>query len=100
MRVTSQRARRALVLTVGAAAGAALIAGCGSSSTKPTNLSMSISEKGKAASFQVPKSATGGLVDVSFKNNGKAPHGVQFIQYTGNHTSQEVLKTVGGNSNK
>jgi hypothetical protein len=99
MRVTSQRARRALVLTVAALAGAALIAGCGSSSTKPTKLSMSISEKGKAASFQVPKTATSGLVDLSFKNNGKAPHGVQLVQYTGNHTAQDVLKTIGGNSN-
>jgi plastocyanin len=100
MRVTSQRARRALVLTVAAAAGAALIVGCGSSSTKPTNLSMSIAEKGKAASFQAPKTAKAGLVDVSFKNSGKAPHGVQFIQYTGNHTSQDVLKMLGSNSNK
>jgi hypothetical protein len=99
MRVTSQRARRALVLTATAAAGAALVAGCGSSSTEPTNLSMSISENGKAASFQVPKTATGGLVDLSFKNNGKAPHGVQLVQYTGNHTAQDVLKTISGNSN-
>ncbi len=61
---------------------------------------MSISEQGKAASFQVAKSAKGGLVDLTLKNNGKAPHGVQFIQYTGNHTLADVLKQLGSNSNK
>jgi hypothetical protein len=76
------------------------LAACGSSSTKATNLSVSISEKGKSASFTVPKSAKGGLVDLSFKNNGKAPHGVQFVQYTGNHTAADVLKQLGSNSSK
>jgi hypothetical protein len=76
------------------------LAACGSSSTKPSKLSLSISEKGKAASFTVPKSAKGGLVDVALKNNGKAPHGVEFIQYTGNHTMADVLKQLGGNTNK
>jgi hypothetical protein len=85
----------ALTVSLGVA-----LAACGSSSTKPSKLSLSISEKGKAASFTVPKSAKGGLVEVSFKNNGKAPHGVQLIQYTGNHTAADVLKQVGSNSNK
>jgi hypothetical protein len=100
MRVTSQRTRKLLGLIAAAVAGTALIAGCGSSSTKPTKLSMSISEKGKAASFKLPKSAKGGLVELSFKNDGKAPHGVQLIQYTGNHTAKDVFKTIGSNSSK
>jgi hypothetical protein len=84
------------------AATAALVAGCGSSSDNsptPTPLSLKISEKGQQASFDAPKSATGGLVTVNLANEGKAPHGVEFIQYTGNHTSDDVLKQFGSNSN-
>ncbi|MEK6251753.1 MAG: hypothetical protein AABM43_07385 [Actinomycetota bacterium] len=61
---------------------------------------MSISEQGKAASFKAPKSAKGGLVDVTIRNSGKTPHGVQFVQYTGNHTAADVLKQIGSGSNK
>jgi plastocyanin len=89
-----------LTLAACAAAAVAALAACGSSSTKPSKLSLSISEQGKAASFKAPKSAKGGLVDVTFKNSGKAPHGVQFVQYTGNHTVADVLKQIGSNSNK
>jgi len=82
-------------------AGGVALVGCGSSSsTKAATLNISISEKGKAASFTAPKSAKGGLVDVTFKNNGKAPHGVQFIQYTGSHTFADVQKQLGSNSKK
>jgi plastocyanin len=78
----------------------AAIAGCGgSSSTNPTTLSLKISEQGKAASFQAPKSAKGGLVKVELANQGKAPHGVQFIQYASGHSMNEVLQQLGGNSN-
>jgi hypothetical protein len=96
----SSSLRRCLVLLAGAAALVAAIAGCGSSGTKASKVSMSISEKGKKASFQVPKSAKGGLVDLTFTNNGKAPHGVQLVQYTGNHTAADALKTVASQSNK
>jgi hypothetical protein len=78
----------------------AALAACGSSSTKPSKLSLSISEQGKKASFTVPKSAKGGLVDLTFANKGKAPHGVQFVQYTGNHTAGDVLKQIGSGGNK
>jgi mevalonate pyrophosphate decarboxylase len=78
----------------------AALAACGSSSTKPSKLSLSISEQGKAASFKAPKSAKGGLVDVTIKNSGKAPHGVQFVQYTGNHTVADALKQIASQSNK
>ncbi len=89
-----------LALAACAASLGVALAACGSSSTKPSKLSLSISENGKAASFQLPKSAKGGLVDLSFQNNGKAPHGVQFVQYTGNHTAADALKQVGSNSKK
>ncbi len=85
--------------------GGLLATGCGgggsssSESSSPTTLMLSISEKGKAAAFQAPASAKGGLVTVKLTNSGKAPHGVQFIQYTGNHTMADVLKQLGGKSN-
>jgi hypothetical protein len=99
MRSTSRRSAIALVV----ATTVALVAGCGGSSntsSSPTPLSLKISEKGKKASYQVPKSATGGLVTVNLTNEGKAPHGVQFIQYTGGHTQADVLKQLGSNSSK
>jgi hypothetical protein len=89
-----------LALAACAVTVVAALAACGSSSTKPSKLSLSISEQGKSASFKAPKSAKGGLVDVTLKNNGKAPHGVQFVQYTGNHTPAEALKQIASNSNK
>ena len=89
-----------LALAACAVTVVAALAACGSSSTEPSKLSLSISEQGKAASFKTPKSAKGGLVDVSFKNNGKAPHGVLFVQYTGNHTVADALKELGSNSSK
>jgi hypothetical protein len=94
----------ALALIVGAAA---IIGGCGggggggsSSSDKATQLSMSISDTGKTASFQAPKTTKGGLVQVNLANKGQAPHGVQFIQYTGGHTAADVQQQLGSNSDK
>ncbi len=89
-----------LALAACAATVVAALAACGSSSTKPSKLSLSISEQGKAASFKAPKSAKGGLVDLTFKNKGKAPHGVQLVQYTGDHTSDDVIKGIASGSDK
>src|SRR3954449_12591354 len=82
--------------------GAAIIGGCGGGggSDNPTQLSMTISDSGKTASFQAPKTAKGGLVQVKLANKGQAPHGVQFIQYTGGHTAADVQQQLGSNSNK
>ena len=103
MRSTSRRATTVLVV-VAAAATSALAAGCGSSggttTSSPTTLSLKIAEKGKTASYQAPKSAPGGLVRVNLANQGKAPHGVEFIQYTGGHSQADVLKQLGSNGNK
>ena len=99
MRSTSRRATGVAAL-IALAATTALIAGCGSSDSSPAKLSLKISEQGKKATFQAPKSSAGGLVEVSLTNQGKAPHGIEFIQYTGKHTEEEVLKELGGNSEK
>src|SRR5436190_15320773 len=87
-----------LAATIGAAAA---IAGCGggSDNDNPTTLSLKIGENGKSAAFQAPKTAKGGLVKVELANQGRSPHGVQFIQYTNGHTMQDVLQQLGGNSN-
>src|SRR5436190_24334472 len=78
--------------TIGAAAA---IAGCGGSdNNNPTTLSLKIGETGKTASFQAPKTAEGGLVKVDLTNQGKTPHGVQFIQYTNGHTMADVLQQL------
>jgi hypothetical protein len=77
------------------------IAGCGSSddeASNPTPLKVGVSEQGKKAAFSVPKSAKGGLVAVTLSNAGKAPHGVQFVRYTGNHSAEEALKEVASES--
>lgn len=77
-------------------------AGCGGSSgsDEPTVLKIGVSEQGKKASFEVPKAAEGGLVEVKLTNEGKAPHGVQFIRFTEGHTEEEVLKELGGENEK
>jgi plastocyanin len=96
--LSSTNARWLAAAAVTAAAYAAI--GCGSSSTEPTKVSMSISEQGQAATLKAPKSFKGGLVEIDFKNDGKAPHGVQLLQYKGDHTSDDALKQLGSNSNK
>src|SRR5436190_23886038 len=101
MRVSSQRSRSLLALAVSAAAIALIASGCGSSDkTEATKLSVSVAEKGKTATITGPKSTKGGLTDVTFKNSGKAPHGVQFIHYEGDHTLADVQKQLASNTNK
>jgi hypothetical protein len=88
------------VLILAAIGAVVAIAGCGGSDSNdnPTTLSLKISDNGNAAAFQAPKTAKGGLVKVDLANQGKAPHGVQFIQYANGHSEQEVLQQLGSNS--
>jgi hypothetical protein len=92
--------------------GSIALAACGSSKKKSssstastpsqqaTTLSISVSASGKKASYSAPATTKGGLVTVTLQNNGKAPHGAQLVKIDGNHSPAEVLKAVGGNSNK
>jgi hypothetical protein len=105
------RTRHIFTIVLVALAALALAA-CGSSKKKsssnsssssagqPTTLSVSVSEKGKKASYSAPASIKGGLVTVTLQNNGKAPHSAQLAKINGNHTPAEVLKAVGGNNRK
>jgi hypothetical protein len=76
------------------------LSACGGGNDEPTKVPVSIAEQGKKAKFTLPKSSQGGLVELEVRNNGKAPHGVQLIRYTGNHDVNDVLKQVQGNTNK
>lgn len=77
------------------------LAGCGGSDdVSATSLNLSIAEKGKTASFSVPKSVKGGLVELTLDNKGKAPHGVQLIRYTEGHSAEEVLEEVSSEKEK
>lgn len=77
------------------------VAGCGgSSATKPTKLSLAISETGKTARFTIPASAKGGLTKVELTNSGKAPHGAQLVLVTGGHTPAEAVKVLAANNGK
>jgi hypothetical protein len=74
---------------------AAGLAGCGSSGKDTaTVLKVGVSESGKEATFAVPKSVEGGLVELKLSNEGKAPHGAQLIRYTGDHTAEDVIEQL------
>jgi hypothetical protein len=79
------------------AAGVAVAWG-GSSAAKPTNLSLSISETGKAARFTIPASGKGGLTRVVLVNSGQAPHSAQLILVARGHTIADAVKQLSGNS--
>src|SRR4051794_18979681 len=74
--------------------GAFALAACCSSKKKssstssgsggqPTALSISATESGKKASYSAPATVKGGLVTVSFKNDGKQPHSAQLVRIDG-----------------
>jgi hypothetical protein len=90
--------------------GAAILAGCGGSSstktsastasTTPTTLALSISEAGKTSKFAGPASVKGGVVTVQLTNSGKRPHGAQLILIEGGHTIEEAVKSIASESHK
>jgi hypothetical protein len=85
---------------VAALAAAAAVAGCGGSSDSSSAAKASVTYT-KAGKFTVPKAITGGLVDVSLKNQDtKAPHTAQLVQVTGGHSTQEAIKFLSANSDK
>src|SRR4051812_1619010 len=85
-------------------AAAVVVAGCGGSKQsdefKRTTLDVRVSEQGKTTKYTVPSSTKGGLVEMTLSNEGKSPHGGELVRIVGNHTPQEVLKTISSNSNK
>jgi hypothetical protein len=105
--------RKTLALSIAALmVGVLPLAGCGSSdknkkdsgtsgsTSSGSKFEVTVSETGKTAKYSVPSTVKGGLVTETLVNHGKAPHGGQLVRIEGNHTAQEALKVVGGNSDK
>jgi hypothetical protein len=89
-----------------AAVAAFGIAACGSDNkdkgggAKATPLAVSVAESGKTATYDVPATVKGGLVKISFQNNGKASHSAQLVRIEGNHTAAQAVKATSGESDK
>jgi hypothetical protein len=88
------------VLVASIAGIAAIATGCGSSGNSATPFAVAVSDAGAKATFDVPKSIKGGLVEVKLTNKGKAPHSAQFALVKDGHTVDEALKVIQGNSPK
>ena len=79
---------------------AAVVAGCGGSdsSSEPAKVAVTYTKDGK---FTVPKTVSGGLVELSLKNqDSKAPHTAQLVQVTKGHSTQEAIKFLSAQSDK
>ena len=78
-----------------------VLAACGGGSkktaAKAAKVAITISEAGKSASYSIPATIRGGLVDLSITNSGKGPHGAQLVRLEGNHTPQQALKIINSN---
>lgn len=96
--------RRQTVNIVLVALAALALAACGSdkkksSSTgaqapKQATLSVTAGEKGKKSNLTAPASTSGGIVDVTLQNTGKAPHEAQLVLLKGGHTAADVRKVI------
>ncbi len=82
--------------------GLALLAACGSDdddsgggggSGGAAKLAIEVSEpaKGKVA-FEAPESVQAGLVEITLRNSGKAPHAAQIVGVDGRHSVDEVIE--------
>lgn len=79
--------------------GVAALAGCGGGGgDDASNLTVTITESNGVASYDVPASAAGGLVELRAVNKGKSPHAVQLVGIEGDHTGQDALKEITGGS--
>jgi hypothetical protein len=95
-----KRAAFPAALVISAAGIAVVGVGCGSSDNSPTSLAIAVSETSGKASFDVPKSVEGGLVEVKLTNKGKAPHSAQLALIKDGHTVAEAMKIIQSNSDK
>jgi hypothetical protein len=97
-----RRIRRAVIALAALAAVAMGLAACGSSDkkTNPTKVTVTVADAGKSTKYTIPASIDGGLVQLTVQNQAKAPHGAQLVKIEGNHSTAEVLKVVGSDSNK
>src|SRR4051795_11996166 len=84
--------------------GALALSACGSSdkkssstsatSSKPATLAVTAAESGKTSKLTAPASVSGGIVTVTLKNSGKAPHEAQLVRLDPGHTAADVKKVL------
>ena len=98
------RVRITLLGGAAIAATAIAVAGCGGSdsSSEPSTLDITATDSGQGKDYalKAPKTADGGLVEVKLTNEGKVNHSAQLIRLEGDHTVQDALAVIGGNSGK
>lgn len=88
MRMAGARTGLALALL------AAVIAGCGSSSTSPPpakKLRFEIENFGAEVQFSIPKSVNAGVQEAVFQNQSDSPHSAQLLRYDGQRAPLTVL---------
>jgi hypothetical protein len=66
----------------------------GGEGPKPASLSISAKESGKKSNITAPATTGGGIVTVTLKNDGKAPHEAQLVLLKGGHTAADVKKII------
>lgn len=98
MRKFGLRINAVAVALAASTAGIALLAGCGGGSDEASTLPVTITESKGVASYDVPESADGGLVEIKATNKGKAPHAIQLVGIEGDHSGDEALRIITGNS--
>jgi hypothetical protein len=69
--------------------------GGGGQAAKPTRLAIELSGSGKNASFDVPKSVSGGVARIEFTNSTNKMASAQLGYVDGGHTAQEGLQAAG-----
>jgi len=104
MTAMTDRCRRRFVLsTILALAAGAFVAGCGdddedtAASDAPEPISFQITataEGAKQKALEFPTSIKAGLVEITLRNEDKAPRSAQIIRVEGDHTVDDVLKIV------
>jgi hypothetical protein len=59
---------------------------------EPKKLQIEATGGGKSVQLKAPKSADGGLVEISFKNSARDAQEAQLVRVEGNHSVEELLK--------
>lgn len=90
-------------LTLAAACGALVFAGCGdddeetgagAGGDQPQALAFDLKQEGKEATLTGPTTAEAGPVKIDFTNGAKAPSEVQLVRVDGDQTAEQVIKEI------
>lgn len=86
-------ARRTFIC-LAAAAGALVIAGCGSGGDDPAPAARSATVEASDTGYEMPDQVAGGVVAMRFRNVGAQPHAFDLARVEGDHTAAEVAGAV------